>query len=152
MIRREEEEVEWTRNVEIRNKFPAVGEACMATFWPTPGFKGKTFDSSGLSTERDPNFCVRSPPLRDLVGDFNRTPSSRLCVKNHGLSILSRGLSWLSWWEASALCGGSVGRGDYLHLPTGGWRPMAPQRTTVCRLAHGRLEMPSLSFSAIFFL
>ena len=34
-------EGKWTRKVEIRNKYLAVGEAHMATFWPTPGFKLK---------------------------------------------------------------------------------------------------------------
>ena len=29
----------------------AVREAYMATSWPTPGFKERTFDSSGFSTE-----------------------------------------------------------------------------------------------------
>ena len=30
---------------------PAMNEAGMAIFWPTPGFKGKTFDNSELSPE-----------------------------------------------------------------------------------------------------
>ena len=39
--------------VEIRTgkKVLAVGKACMAMFWPTPGVNGKTFFSSGFSTE-----------------------------------------------------------------------------------------------------
>ena len=43
-----ENEMGWTFKVEImqRTKFVAVGEACMAIFWPTPGFKGRTFVSS----------------------------------------------------------------------------------------------------------
>ena len=32
-------------------KFPAVGEACIAVFRPTPNFKGRTFVSSRFSTE-----------------------------------------------------------------------------------------------------
>ena len=36
----------------------------MAIFGPTPGFKGRTFVSSGFSAEGDLNFCVRSVPLR----------------------------------------------------------------------------------------
>ena len=39
------------RNLD-RKKFLAVGEACMAIFRPIPGFKGKTFVSSGFSTNR----------------------------------------------------------------------------------------------------
>ena len=30
--------------------FLAVGEACIAILWPTPGFKGRLFYSSGFST------------------------------------------------------------------------------------------------------
>jgi len=30
--------------------FLAVGEACIAILWPTPGFKGRKFHSSGFST------------------------------------------------------------------------------------------------------
>ena len=29
-------------------KFLTVGEVCVATFWPTPGFKCRTFVSSGF--------------------------------------------------------------------------------------------------------
>ena len=45
--------VEWMRKVEIRirKEFLAVGEACVAIVWPTLGFKGRTFVSSGFSTE-----------------------------------------------------------------------------------------------------
>ena len=44
---------EWTRKVEIRTrkKFLAVGKACVAIFWPAPGFKGRTFVHSGFSTK-----------------------------------------------------------------------------------------------------
>ena len=42
-------EAEWTRMGEI--EFLAVAEARKAIFWPTPGFKDWTFDSSGFSTE-----------------------------------------------------------------------------------------------------
>ena len=44
--------------------FLAVREACVATFWPTRGFEGRTFVSSGFSTEGYFNLCVRSAPLR----------------------------------------------------------------------------------------
>ena len=36
----------------------------MAIYWPTPGFKGRTFKLCVL-TRRDFNFCVRSSPLRE---------------------------------------------------------------------------------------
>ena len=60
---REKHEGEWTGKVEIRKrkKFLAVNEACMALFRPTPGFKMRTFVSSGFSTSGDLNFCVPSP-------------------------------------------------------------------------------------------
>ena len=46
-------EGEWTGKFKTgtRKKFLAVGEACLAIFWPTPGFKGRTSVSSGFSTE-----------------------------------------------------------------------------------------------------
>ena len=42
----------------------AVRVACMAIYWPTPGFKGRTFKLSVL-IRWDFNFCVRSSPLRE---------------------------------------------------------------------------------------
>ena len=46
-------DTQWTGKAKIRtrNKFLAVGEACVAIFWPTPGFNGRTFVSSELSAE-----------------------------------------------------------------------------------------------------
>ena len=54
---------EWTGRVEIRKKSLAVSVACLAIYWPTPGFKGRTFKLCVL-TRWDFNFCVRSSPLR----------------------------------------------------------------------------------------
>ena len=56
---------EWTRRVEIIKASLAVSTACMAIYWPTPGFKGKTFKPCAL-TRWDFNFCVHSSPLRDM--------------------------------------------------------------------------------------
>ena len=54
----------WTRRVEIAGKKSlAISEACIAIYWLTPGFKGRTFKLCVLIT-RDFNFCVRSSPLR----------------------------------------------------------------------------------------
>ena len=51
------------RKVEIsKEETLAVSEACMATYWPTPGFKGRTFKLCVL-TRWDFNFCVRCSPL-----------------------------------------------------------------------------------------
>ena len=48
-----------TLKAEIRKaKFLAVGEACMAIFWPAPDFKERSFDSSVFSA------CVHSTPLQ----------------------------------------------------------------------------------------
>ena len=46
-------EIEWTRKVnsKTRKKFLATGKACMAIFWPTPGFKARTTDNFGLWTK-----------------------------------------------------------------------------------------------------
>ena len=50
------------RNKQGKNSL-AVSVAYMALYWPTPGFKGKTFKLCVL-TRWDFNFCVRSSPLR----------------------------------------------------------------------------------------
>ena len=59
---------EWAASVEISNeeKSLTVSVACMAIYWPTPGFKRRTFKLCVL-TRWDFNFCVRSPLLRGLV-------------------------------------------------------------------------------------
>ena len=36
----------------------AAGTACMAIFWPAPGFKEITFDTYGFTAEETFNFCV----------------------------------------------------------------------------------------------
>ena len=41
--------------------FLAVREACIAILWPTPGFKGRKFHSSGIG---DLNFYTHSMPLQ----------------------------------------------------------------------------------------
>ena len=62
---------EWTGRVEIRKKFLAVSVACMAIYWPTPGFTGRTFKLSVL-TRQDFNFYVCNSPLRGTVWDIRR--------------------------------------------------------------------------------
>ena len=37
--------------IRTRKKFMAMGEACVATFFPTPGFNGRTVVRFGFSTE-----------------------------------------------------------------------------------------------------
>ena len=56
---------EWTGSVEIskEEKSLAVSVPCIAIYWPTPGFKGRTFKLCVLA-RWDFNFCVRSSPLR----------------------------------------------------------------------------------------
>ena len=49
---------EWTGRVSV---------ACMVIYWPTPGFKGRTFKLCVL-TRWDFNFCVRGSPLRGPLG------------------------------------------------------------------------------------
>lgn len=59
-------EVECTQTVEIRKKFLAVSEVCIAVFWHTPDFNRRTVNRSGFfTTEGTLIFCVRSVPLRD---------------------------------------------------------------------------------------
>ena len=45
----------------VRKKSLAVSVACMAIYWPTPGFK------LCVLTRWDFNFCVRSSPLREFM-------------------------------------------------------------------------------------
>ena len=54
----------WTGSVEIssRKKSLAVGEACMAFFWPTPGLKGRTFEFWALNKWVF-NCCIHSTLL-----------------------------------------------------------------------------------------
>ena len=65
-------EVEGTGKVEIREKFPSVGEAYTVTFSPTQGFKVRTLNSVGFSGDgkflhpQDPTagpFMVRTGPI-----------------------------------------------------------------------------------------
>ena len=57
---------ERTRRVEIsRGEIPSSKRSIMAMYWPTPGFKGRTFKLCVL-TRWDFNFCVFSSPLRGL--------------------------------------------------------------------------------------
>ena len=56
--------------------------ACLAIYWPTPGFKGRTFKLCVL-TRWDFNFCVRSSPLRDVVNKAD------LCDKSIGPKVLN---------------------------------------------------------------
>ena len=56
---------EWTERVEIsKEEIPGSMWACMAVYWPTPGFKGRTYKFCVLN-KLDFNFCVRSSPLRE---------------------------------------------------------------------------------------
>ena len=49
----------------------------MAIYWPTPGFKGRTFKLCIL-TRWDFNFCVRSSPLRERQRRRRRSTISAL--------------------------------------------------------------------------
>ena len=51
------------RNKQERKNSLAVSVACIAIYWPIPGFKGRTFKLCVL-TRWDFNFCVPSSPLR----------------------------------------------------------------------------------------
>ena len=64
MEKKNEGEGAWTVEIRTRRKFLAIGEACMAIFSSTPGFKVRTFVCSGFSTERTLIFvCVSSTSL-----------------------------------------------------------------------------------------
>ena len=60
----------------------------MAIYWPTPGFKGRTFKLCVL-TGWDFNFCVRSSPLR---GDRkNRVRKRRVVGRIYGMKYSWKG-------------------------------------------------------------
>ena len=59
------------REDRYEKEFTAVGEACMAIFWPTPGFKGEPLIVLGSHQQRDPNFCVRGTPLWMVLTQVN---------------------------------------------------------------------------------
>ena len=58
--------------IKTRKKFQLVTKASVVIFWPMPGFRRRTFISSGFSTERDINFCAHSTPL-GVVGQVTET-------------------------------------------------------------------------------
>ena len=68
-----------------RKIFLAVSVACMAIYWPTQGFKGRTFKLCVLN-RGDFNFCVRSSPQRGRIisnsssGGSSSRNSSFSCV------------------------------------------------------------------------
>ena len=63
-----------------RKKSLAVSVACMAIYWPTPGFKGRTFKLCIL-IRWDFNFCVRSSPLRGII---ERTDEAEIRPEEQG--------------------------------------------------------------------
>ena len=75
----EKNEGEWTRNVQIssRKKSLAVGEACVAIFWPVPGFKGTTFEF-GVLNRWVFNICVWSAALQWLILEVKKESSDKI--------------------------------------------------------------------------
>ena len=88
----------------------AVSVACMAIYWPIPGFKGRTFKLCVL-TRWDFNFCVRCSPLRGMpakIVDRSYSPhkihSSCQCWRttygeNYTLNVFSCSCFSLSQFE-----------------------------------------------------
>ena len=84
--------------------------ACMAIYWPIPGFKGRTFKLCVL-TRWDFNFCVRCSPLRGMpakIVDRSYSPhkihSSCQCWRttygeNYTLNVFSCSCFSLSQFE-----------------------------------------------------
>ena len=81
---------EWTNWVEITmKKSLAVSVACMAIYWPTPGFNGRTFKLCVLS-RWDFNFFVRSSPLRVSFNAAARESPSEMKKTSKTIAILRR--------------------------------------------------------------
>ena len=86
----------WKVEIRSRKKFLAAGEACVATFWPTPyiltysRLKGGTFVSSGFLTEGDLHFGIICTPLLEEIVTCKEGPwksgSEREGVGHHALS------------------------------------------------------------------
>ena len=79
------------RNKQEKKKSLAVSVACMAIYWPTPGFKGRTFKLCVL-TRWDFNFCVRSSPLRVIQGLScrNRQTGNIWHNRRHGYGTMDK--------------------------------------------------------------
>ena len=117
------------RNKQERKKSLAASVACMAIYWPTPGFKGRT-STLCLLTRWDLNFCVPSSTLRgcpevwwtnnfghestklplpqqrvDLaVSVSGATCTATLWTRIHEkmtLAIFTKGVTWLVFWAQS---------------------------------------------------
>ena len=52
-----------------------MGDSCVAIFWPTPGFKGRTFVSSGFSVEETLISSSTIPPTPTLPDGISTTTS-----------------------------------------------------------------------------
>ena len=76
---------EWTGRVKI-SKEEIPGLACMAIYWPTPGFKGRVFELCVLN-RLDFNFSVRSSPLRELF--FTPSPHTSYTAKRRTCGMVS---------------------------------------------------------------
>ena len=54
-------------------KFLAVGKACIATFWPTLGFKGRKYGEHQLVLNREGlNFCIQQYPTAVFPRRMNK--------------------------------------------------------------------------------
>ena len=90
------------RKKQGRNKSLAVSVACMAIYWPTPGFKGRTYKLCALNGLNF-NFCVRSSPQRgQQKGDVplpGNAVSPRTQLKaswpSHLISMCQTGKVWV---------------------------------------------------------
>ena len=78
---------ERTGRVEIREKSLAVSVACVAIYWPTPGFKGRTFKLYVL-TRWDFNFCVRSSHSRGKK--IARAESAHVMTKDKNAHVCEK--------------------------------------------------------------
>ena len=63
---KKKEKVYWQGRYKLaREKFVAVGIACMALYWPTPGFQRRTF-VVWVPNRWDLHFCICSSPLQEV--------------------------------------------------------------------------------------
>ena len=98
--RRKKNEGEWTGkvNIMVRKKILVMGEPCEASrFWPAPGFKWRTFVSSGFSTEGT-IISASAVPRCDLVsGEMTNDRTDRLTDETTTESGFRFGRSEVLW-------------------------------------------------------
>ena len=134
---------EWTRRVEIGKKFLAVSVACMAIYWPSPGFEGKTFKLCVLSRWDFSDKLVRSAGLplsafahTELPGQGKCFEPLRLhsCARHLILFFGTRAVDILLLIIMNPLTARVVGAPQMILQPVFSTFPSSPLPSGTCRI------------------